>query len=56
MDGGDYNIPFAFLKKHGDNNEAHHSKVDKVYMTQKELGVHPYKGVHALIRMNMIIM
>ena len=20
MDGGDYNIPFAFLKKHGDNN------------------------------------
>ena len=20
MDGGDYNIPFAFLKKRGDNN------------------------------------
>ena len=28
-DGGDYNIPFAFLKKHGDNNFQLHTLISR---------------------------
>ena len=34
MDGGDYNIPFAFLKMRGDNKIGAQKQVSKLFNTK----------------------